>query len=372
VVLWFYTKSYRKIEVKNLPVWFYITEFFYILYLLSFFYSENKNDALFNIHSKYGLLLFPLLLVTYMLNKEDLKKILLAFCFSNIGISIYLLARALFFYAVLQQELFTYNQFSILLHPTYASMFMVFSIAILFLTDFNLIPDKKKNNFIKICLSLLLIISVLLSSSKTGIITLGITLSIIFIYYTIALKEIKYSLSIALILVFMSFVFIKIAPTPLVRFERGIAVLKDYKQIDKTDTESTRVRIQIWEIATNLIAGHPVLGVGVGDVSNSLFKAYEEKSFYNLLIKRYNAHNQYLETTLGLGFIGFLFLLLLTFGLLINAFLKQKLIIFIFCILIILNFLVESMLEWQIGVVFFSFFASLLSKALKQEPITKV
>jgi O-antigen ligase len=74
------------------------------------------------------------------------------------------------------------------------------------------------------------------------------------------------------------------------------------------------------------------------------------------LIKKLNAHNQFLQTFIGTGIIGFVLLLLITIGTLIYGFVKKNYILALFSTLIFFNFLVESMLQAQAGFIFFVFF----------------
>ena len=79
------------------------------------------------------------------------------------------------------------------------------------------------------------------------------------------------------------------------------------------------------------------------------------------LRKKLNAHNQFLQTFIGTGLLGFALLLMMTVGGLIYGFVKRNYILILFSVLMIFNFLVESMLQAQAGFVFFVFFFCLLS-----------
>ena len=78
------------------------------------------------------------------------------------------------------------------------------------------------------------------------------------------------------------------------------------------------------------------------------------------LKKKLNAHNQFLQTFIGTGIIGFLLLLSITLGAIIKGFINKNYLLILFSLLMILNFLVESMLQAQAGFIFFVFFFCIL------------
>jgi len=69
-----------------------------------------------------------------------------------------------------------------------------------------------------------------------------------------------------------------------------------------------------------------------------------------------NCHNQFIETQLSIGFLGLLMLLALVGMGVYLGIRKRNIIYLFFSLLCLANFMVESMLETQAGVVFFSFF----------------
>jgi len=74
---------------------------------------------------------------------------------------------------------------------------------------------------------------------------------------------------------------------------------------------SATYRLAEWSCAMDVIKEHPLAGTGLGDNREALLKSYENRGFWSGLEMRFNAHNQYIETTLSTGLIGLIFLLLL-------------------------------------------------------------
>jgi O-antigen ligase len=126
----------------------------------------------------------------------------------------------------------------------------------------------------------------------------------------------------------------------------------------RSDTSSTSERLVIWKTSLEIIKQHFVFGVGTGDVKDELLKKYKEKNLLVLFEHKLNTHNQYLETFIALGIIGFLAILAMLILAGIQAIRTGNFLYFVFIILFGFNILVESMLEIQAGVVFFAFFNS--------------
>jgi hypothetical protein len=74
-----------------------------------------------------------------------------------------------------------------------------------------------------------------------------------------------------------------------------------------------------------------------------------------------------MQTFIGLGLIGFISLCLITVWQLIKAIKQKHFLLLIFSLLIILNFLVESMLQSMAGTLFFVFFYCIFNLKNKQQ-----
>jgi O-antigen ligase len=83
--------------------------------------------------------------------------------------------------------------------------------------------------------------------------------------------------------------------------------------------------------------------------------------------KRLNLHNQFLETWLSLGMIGILYLIFLLVYPAYLAWKNKKISWLLFIIAVSLNFLFETMLNTQAGVIFISYFYYFFFIELKTE-----
>jgi O-antigen ligase len=131
---------------------------------------------------------------------------------------------------------------------------------------------------------------------------------------------------------------------------------------DAATDQSSALRVLVWDVATDLIAAHPIAGTGTGDIKDELVEAYTRRGFVHAAEERLNAHSQFLQTAATLGLPGLMLLVLLLGIPLIHTIRMRDHVATVLLLSSTLNWAVESMLEVQAGVVFFSFFALLLSR----------
>jgi O-antigen ligase len=336
-----------------------ISLFFFLLYLIYYFFTKNKLEAATAIEIKLSFIMFPFLLLAHSYRPNEMRKICLAFIAGCSITAIFCLLRATYVYFVEYKNEFFYGNFSVFLHSSYAAMYALLAILIL-LTQFQFHSKNKwisraLNGFVFIILS----ISIFLYSSKMGIITFFI-LPPIAILFSLAkrksYKTIVSILSFGLLAIVFAYRFI---PEPFNRLKVAFQVSSSAETIDKSAIESTAVRILIWKEALQIIQTNLWFGVGPGDANETLQKAYIKNDLTGANEKKLNAHNEFLQIGIGLGLIGlFIFLSFFLLGL-YHAFKNRNVLLALFLILIIFNFLVESMLQRQSGVLFFAFFLCL-------------
>ena len=129
------------------------------------------------------------------------------------------------------------------------------------------------------------------------------------------------------------------------------------KQIKYTSSSNTRKLA--WETSFEIIKDNILFGVGTGESTSILDLNYEKKGYNFLKNKSINCHNQFIQYQLDHGLIGSICLFFFTLVMLIFSLKEKDLVYALFLFLIILNFMTESMLETQSGVVFFSIFNTL-------------
>jgi O-antigen ligase len=125
--------------------------------------------------------------------------------------------------------------------------------------------------------------------------------------------------------------------------------------------ETKNDRLMIWDVSLNIIKDNFWFGVGNGDIKDKLVENYKKYNIQEALKDKLNAHNQFIETFCAQGIIGFLILWALLIISFIQSLKYKNILLTLFIIIIVIHFSFESMLNSQLGVIFFSFFFSFLN-----------
>jgi O-antigen ligase len=247
---------------------------------------------------------------------------------------------------------FLYSDFAYNTHPSYLSMYVVFSISIFMFVRMPFLPSSLKMLFI-----LFLSTMTLLIMSKMGIVVLVIVL----FYYLAQKSSKKQLLTRSLILLLSLSIIFLTAYKYSALFHGKINMMAAELTHTSSDTYlySTGIRLVLWDSAFGLIQENFFLGVGTGDVRDASM-AYSQRMNYPAQLGDLNVHNQFLQSFVAGGIIGFLILLFVIIYPLVLAIRQKEHLFILFFVIIIFNFFVESMLQRQMGVVFYSVFSSLI------------
>ncbi len=342
--------------------WSYVLLAFFFIHAIGYFFSINKDGAISAIEIKLSFLAFPILMFASDYKEMQIKKIVISFVSGCILASVIDIFRAFYLYFFEDFNAFFYTEFSFFMHPSYFAMYLIFSlfVIILFYPKWlsHLINLNVKIGF----MTIIFLVSIFLCSSKMGLITAFLLLptTLCIILFNKGYKKTIVGLVVTLFVgIFAAY---KLFPTPFERIKTAVRVTESTETIDKTDAESTAVRILIWKESVKLIEQNFVFGTTAGDTNDKLVEAYTREGLAGALRKKLNAHNQFLQTFIGTGIIGFVLLLLMTIGATIYGFIQKNYILVLFSLLCIFNFLVESMLQAQAGFIFFVFFFCLLTQ----------
>ena len=334
----------------------------YFVYLIGLLYSDNMSYGFIDVQLKFPLLLFPIL----YLSSESVKKtnfinfVLIAFILGNFIGTLISIVHSFVLYSN-SHDLFDfyYNTLAYFIHPSYYAIhlnFCIIALLWLILTKNDIILKFKKVAFILI---LFFSVFIVFLNSKIGILFLGI-IYLYSIYYFIKLKKYFLSISLVLLIILSVFVIVRNFPGITNRIVSATEVLSKYNNIEKKSVDGTAERIMIWKTSIEIISDNLFFGVGTGDVKDILLSKYKENNTQGAYEKKLNAHNQFLQTTISLGLVGFIIIIFMFIYPLIYSIKNKNLLYYYFILLVAMNFLVESMLETQTGVTFYAFFNTLL------------
>jgi O-antigen ligase len=332
---------------------------FYIINLLSYFYSENKSIALLDFQIKLSLLIFPILFLSVnRIDKNNLNKILIRFALAALFFTIILIIQGF-----LTQGRLLFNQelsLQLNIHASYLSLYLSFG----FFTILNLCVKKLFKTWHSFLLIIYIIVIGILASRSVFVTTIVIT-----IVWLMVSKDISKKLKIA----FLSFVIICSVSLSFLdpiksRFKEAIdfsnnvelnADPNEYKTLNKS-FGGKAIRVAVWQCSVDIIKKDWLLGVGAGDTQDELQKAYKNHAFeFAWRYNSFNAHNLFLQSLISSGILG-LFSVLSILAYIIFLSLKSKNNLFIsFILLFTLLSFVESTFNVHKGVVFYSFFTGL-------------
>jgi O-antigen ligase len=331
---------------------------FYLLHVAGLLYTENMKAGNFDVQVKLSLLIFPVLYGSRPLQREQVKPVFLSFITGTLVCSFILLTRAISTFLVTGENNFFYESFSAyLIHPSYLAMYMNVAICwILIQIHKNETVIGRFSRLIFLCILLYFSFLLVLLSSKMGLLTLGLICLTTLIYYS----RKKYLIGIAGLALcgIIGLAIIKFVPALADRIKNAREAITA-PAINNADAESTAVRMLIWKAANQVITENFVLGTGTGDSKDALMHEYEKRGMTGAIEHRLNAHNEFYQVFVSIGLIGFLVLCMQLLIPLIASLKENNWIYVSFLLIILLNFLTESMLEAEAGVIFYAFFNSI-------------
>lgn len=346
-------------NIRNSPmVWIWVI--FGVLYVTGYFWSANPTEALNSILVKLGVFIFPVVFAGMRFDELKTKRILQSFLSGLLLVGVFMLCRALYYSLVQDEERWSYQLFAEhIMHPSYLSLYYVVGIMICF-HGILLRDVAREKKALAAGFVLLFSILIFMLASKTGIISLVIVFVFYIGYAIVRFRRYAVGAAALVALVLAFFVAMKAFPDMRGRLERMAEAITSNQPVDPKDAESNRVRLLIWQADMELIAEHPLTGVGTGDVQDELMNKYAERGMTGAHDKKLNAHNQFFQTGIALGLPG---LILLT-GIFLAGFTwsirKRFGFGALLTILLLFNFIPESMLQVQAGTLFFGFFYSLV------------
>lgn len=357
---------------------------FFALHIAGIFYSQDSGNAVFDLEKKIAFVLLPVLIASSQLEKSDVRFIFKAFVFACLAASLACLIPAIVkvavrgapfnlhdytassFYAFYHQKenawkYLSYNELTapLNLHPSYFALYISFSIGLVFHLHreaFHSYSPARKGMTVLVVVYFALF--VLLISSR--IIIVGMILVLLWdglrMFRNLSLPW-RIPATAGICLLVIGFLYLN----PVTRFRcfGEIATTWPYRE-NGLQTQSTTIRASLWAMSMQALPDiNPFYGTGTGDVQHRVQLVADRNQITNVL-NTYDPHNQYLQTLIGLGFIGLLSLLGCFFIPAYLAYRSRNRLYLFFIFLFSLLCLTESALELQKGIAYFSIINSLL------------
>lgn len=332
------------------PKFLYLMMAYWLMYLLSMLWTQNQAEGWAEVGSLACFAVFPLIYAITdfrQVKKEHFRLMFWLFVVAMSGLFVvrfalvasrynpaedtfiwYMLTQANVFYAI---------------HHSYMSVYLLAGLAFLYTEVWNVRQSRHQ----VLTLALLVVCAVCLClflmciNSRAGLLCLLLLVGMCWLHLVWVKK--KYLTGVvALVLASVLVVAVHFA---LPGHFRNLSTT--VSQLMSGNTSDGRVEIMANAIA--VIKENPLLGVGAGDRMDVLAPFYVNES--EKLV--YNPHNQYLDTFMATGVVGFLILLSMLSLSGLNAWKRRDLAMVLILVVWAVSLLFESMLERQMGYVFF-------------------
>lgn len=317
---------------------------YWILYAVSALFSNNHVAGWSTASIKLYFLVLPLLCLigdTSYLTSSRIKALFQIFtvslmlrfviCLVISGIS--LLQGASF------SEIRNWQTDPLGMHHNYLALYINVAIAYLY---FISLSTRKTFRSIAIwaCASIL-IVYMLLISSRSGLVTLAILVLAILVHITFFRKKFKTGLIIGVSSILLLVALYLAVPSLFSRF----ATLTQWDQNHYPDD-----RVIAWICGINATEGHLLFGHGSGDYMQALNNSFEVFGYQRAINEGYNSHCQYIETILETGIIGLIFFLVMLFSPLIASQKRSSFLLTMLTILVVASMnIFEVMFNRQMG-----------------------
>jgi O-antigen ligase len=341
---------------------------FYLLYILSLFYTSNQHETFRQLQLKSSLVFVPLFLVLHRPSRRQLALYNTIYLFSLLAAIVFCLLYAVYI------TIFRAAGSSVWFYHTLVGPFkqhaVLFSMLIFFALTNAVDRFARKEylySFSFHSVVLVLLIGFLFLLSSKLIITGFIVYILAFMISVIRNRAIIIAsisiLAIAIVGIFatgnpISNRFREIA-------EGDMSLISQPRFNQGTYFNGLQFRLLQWKNVSELLTENDawVLGLSPGNAQEKLDSKYLSKDMYSGTVERqergflgYNTHNQFLESTLHLGILGLVVFLAMIAGL-IQMCIKGRSIQLSFSVMMLIAFcFTESVLETQYGLVIFTFF----------------
>jgi len=364
----------------------------YVLMLLSFTWSIDKDRTITAIYKELPLLLFPICFLLFRTFSESEKqKITKGFSYGMVAFSfVYLIKATIRFFVSQDTSVFFYHELVTKdVNAIHVSVYMAVSF-------FHFLVKPIKTRFDKLALAILFLMVFLLSSKNIVVVFIGL-LGFYYLFFSKSAKKLRLRNLILFLVVLTSLPFIgKVKERFKQEYETimtdssvndviskgsGKVYNVSIKQAWTNETfnpndffPGTAFRVYQFRIFTELLYEEAIFWKGFG-LDASCSKIEEKGVQYHLFLgdennegyQKMNFHNQYIQVFAELGIVGFILLLLMLALTIRNAFASKNYFHIAFSVLMISLFITESFLWRQRGVTFFIVMYCVLNIKVKSE-----
>lgn len=239
------------------------------------------------------------------------------------------------------------------MHAIYMGMYFCLSISILLFTKLNISKTFKFLGFMVYGLTILFLMSRIIYG-------IFILLILLYLIHNLSFKSFMYVITSLLVIGILSFDNLK--KTYLYNKTVNGTI---WELQENVGTYNTNNSLQVdsrwsrWEVGVEAVKEKPLLGYGGGSENEILLEKYQKYQMKSSIEQQYNSHNQFLGFFVRFGFAGVLLLLIYFIRNAITAFKYQNLLFLSFLTILFWTFMVENILDRNMGINFIALFGTL-------------
>ncbi len=208
VIIWLFEGGYyEKFKIWKNNKYLIFLSLFFLMHLVGLLYSSNKPEGKFELHCKYTVFLFPILLATEgAMDFKQQKRLIKLFVGGCISYGFVCLIHSSWLYFTSGSDTFQYIKFAWFTHPSYVSMYYDVAFILIFYLLVEVRHELSKREKVYLTVSLFFLeFVVILLQSKTGIIVSLLLLAILLGWYAVKLAKYSRAVIIFLSLMMLSF-----------------------------------------------------------------------------------------------------------------------------------------------------------------------
>lgn len=320
----------------------------YLLNLFGLLYTNNMDAGLFQLEVQLSLFLVPFVVLTSnVINTYTLPEVLKTYVIGTaLAFLFCLIYASLSFYREANPIAFFYTHLSYFMHAGYFSMYINLSISVLILLIFH---GKNKVLWLHYILLSFFIVSIYLLSSRTAMIVTTILVSYGILYLVFPKLKWKASFFGLVSSTFLA-AFIIYGTINLVNVNR----MGNLSQETQNENSSFGSRLAMWKYSIQEIKESLWVGYGTGDAKDVVQERFRNENLEYAVEHNLNVHNEFMQVMLNFGIFGLLALIIPMLWPLYFVQKKGNFLYVLFIGNVALNFMTESALETQAGVIWYA------------------
>lgn len=347
----FQKKCVKRIFQFGPSVWFLL---YYLLLVVGLIWTTDIPFGLSKLENKLTFLLFPILyqICKFNFNLKQITNVI----FLSILVSL-ISSNISAFLAIDMQKALEWNLFEKLsnsksfswnMHRSYFSTYC--NVLVILMFERLLSVEKTTNKYLPIFGIFIGSLGVIQSLSKINILLLFLSFGVFLVVFVTKKIDWRKLLVFSGILVIGS-IFVINNKAIQYRFNEIKESTSSIKYENNSTLQSSAIRLIMWNTSWEVWKESFLFGTGTGDYNTELTERNFKKGNYGVAKEQLNSHNQFLNTGVQLGITGVILLLMIFLSTIRHCYdTPWKIMVLV---VFLVNFLVESFLETQAGIVLF-------------------